>query len=102
MKTNTCLKLLLVCSVSLLFGLFSCTTTVNKNQPTNETTTEEPVVTETQIDSIALALHELDSIMNSGQLVHLDVYELGKLKSVSVSVQKITSVDHSLTYINFY
>jgi hypothetical protein len=101
MKTNTCLKLLLVCSVSLLFGLFSCTTTVNKNQPTNETTTEEPVVTETQIDSIALALHELDSIMNSGQLVHLDVYELGKLKSVSVSVQKITSVDHSLTYINF-
>lgn len=101
MKTNTCLKLMIACSVSLLFALYSCNTGDNKSQPSNETVTVEPVAEETQIDSIALALHELDSIMNSGRLVHLDVYELGKLKSISVSVQKITSEDQSLAYINF-
>lgn len=100
MKANAVSKPLFFFSVLLLLAIVSCTNTNSTDQPITNTIPEEQKE-EVKIDSLALALHELDSIMNSGQLVHLDVYELGKLKSISVSVQKITSKDQSLAYINF-
>ena len=50
--------------------------------------------------SLTVELHKIDSFMNSGQLVHLDVYEIGKLKSISISAQKVTAGDLSTTWIN--
>ena len=49
----------------------------------------------------AVALHEIDSIMNSGRLVHRDVYEIGRLKNISISVQKLTAGEEATVWINF-
>lgn len=54
-----------------------------------------------QVDSLSVALHEIDSILNSGQLAHLDIYEIGQLKGIHISVQKLTADDVSTAWINF-
>ena len=54
-----------------------------------------------KLDSLAVALHEIDSIMNSGRLVHRDVYEIGWLKNSSIGVQKLTAGEESSVWINF-
>lgn len=82
---------------SLFVALLFLTSCGNNNQPQNQSND----VHETAIDSLAVALHEVDSILNSGQLAHLDVYEIGKIKNVSVSVQKATAGDWTTTWINF-
>lgn len=53
-----------------------------------------------QIDTLQIALNMADSISNCGQLVHADIYEIGKIKTISVTVQKISAGDNSITYIN--
>lgn len=54
----------------------------------------------TQVDSLIAYFHKLDSLQNSGQLFHIDVYDLGKLKSVEFQVFNIKCQDESLQYIN--
>lgn len=88
-------KTLLILSFLPLLAFCSC----SKNK-TSAPQKEETVV-ETSVDSLAMALHEIDSLLNCGTLIHLDVYEIGKLKSVSVSVHKLTVSDRNYSYINF-
>lgn len=76
-----------------VFGLAACN---DENKPTQETVVEEQAA----VDSLAIALHEVDSILNSGQLAHLDVYEIGKIKNISISVQKASAGDWSTSWIN--
>lgn len=76
-----------------VFGLAACK---GENKPTQETVVEEQAA----VDSLAIALHEVDSILNSGQLAHLDVYEIGKIKNISISVQKASAGDWSTSWIN--
>lgn len=76
-----------------VFGLAACN---GENKPTQETVVEEHAA----VDSLAIALHEVDSILNSGQLAHLDVYEIGKIKNISISVQKASAGDWSTSWIN--
>lgn len=76
-----------------VFGLAACN---GENKPTQETVVEEQAT----VDSLAIALHEVDSILNSGQLAHLDVYEIGKIKNISISVQKASAGDWSTSWIN--
>lgn len=76
-----------------VFGLAACN---GENEPTQETVVEEQAA----VDSLAIALHEVDSILNSGQLAHLDVYEIGKIKNISISVQKASAGDWSTSWIN--
>lgn len=72
-RKNRCNSLILFIAILSLWGLASCSGRHN--------TLQEPISTEqASIDSPAVALHEIDSIMNSGRLVHLDVYEIGRLK----------------------
>lgn len=93
-KNSGCGTLILFVAILSLFGLVAC--------KGNHNTPQEPISMEqATIDSLAVALHEIDSIMNSGQLVHLDVYEVGKLKNISVSVQKLTAGEESSVWINF-
>ena len=49
----------------------------------------------------AVQLHLIDSILNCGELLHIDIYEIGELKSIEVSVQSVQVGDISLQYINF-
>ena len=53
-----------------------------------------------QIDTLAQKLHQLDSALNCGSLIHLNIYKLGKLKSVEFSVQSVQFGDKELEYIN--
>ena len=53
-----------------------------------------------KVDSLAIQLHKLDSIYNSGNLVHIDIYKLGKLKSIEFSVQSIDSEEAVIQFIN--
>ena len=88
-------KIIFIIGITLVFpALTSC----NNNPSTHH---EEENIMEATADSLAIALQSIDSIMNSGKLSHLDIYEIGKLKSVSVSVQKLSSGDESLAWINF-
>ena len=52
------------------------------------------------VDSLALQLHRLDSLINSGQLLHMDIYKLDKLKSVEFSVQSLDVGGEKYQYIN--
>jgi len=83
--------------IGLFAALLFLTSCGNNNQQQNQSND----VQETAIDSLAVALHEVDSILNSGQLAHMDVYEIGKIKGVSVSVKKLSAGDHSTSWINF-
>ena len=53
------------------------------------------------VDSLEVTLHQIDSLLNSGQMAHVDIYQIGKLKSIAISVQKIKVGDDSISYINF-
>lgn len=67
---------------------------------TKSTTTPSDEIPVTKIDSLAFQLHQLDSLYNSGSLIHVDIYRLGKLKSIDFSVQSIDVEGKSLQYIN--
>ena len=68
----------------VLFGTSSCT--------------EAPQVNEQ--DEFLKQLHQIDSIYNSGQLIHLDAYEIGKFKDIEISVESIDVNNYSFQYIN--
>ncbi len=82
----------IVCGMMLMA---SCGNKNNPEQPQSDNAEQAAV------DSLAIALHEIDSIMNGGQLIHLDIYEIGKIKNVSVSVQKLSAGNESTIWINF-
>jgi len=92
---SICGTRILVVAILSVFGLGACNG--GAKAPQGPIATTEQV----NVDSLAVALHEVDSIQNSGQLTHLDVYEIGKIKNVSVSVQKATAGESVTTWINF-
>lgn len=77
----------------------ACSGDKDKNEP-DETPSNEPAANNITIDSLAIALNRLDSIQDSGQLVHFDTWSVGSLKGVQVQAQKLTSGDESILYIN--
>lgn len=54
---------------------------------------------EKEEDATGAYLHQIDSILNSGKLVHVDVYDMGNLKSVSFQVNKFTVSDGHFSYV---
>lgn len=73
--------------------LFSCNTTP-------KSTSDAATISEQQIDTLAQKLHKLDSVLNSGQLIHMDIYKLGRLKSIDLTVQSLQYDDQTFSYIN--
>ena len=57
-------------------------------------------VSQESIDSLAVQLHKLDSLYNSGNLLHMDIYKLDKLKTIEFSVQSIEVEGEKYQYIN--
>ena len=51
-------------------------------------------------DSISALIQTLDSINNSGQLIHSDTYNIGKLKGIEISVKKVSVDSTNIAYIN--
>ena len=95
-KNGCCLSMLIMVLLSIL-GITAC---VDKSDNT-PIIHEQEVTDQITIDSLAIALHKIDSIMNCGRLVHLDVYEIGKLKNITVSVHKLNAGELSSVWINF-
>ena len=87
------LGLTLSMSVFAICCFISCKTNPQSNS-------EVDPVSVGQIDTLAQKLHQLDSTLKSGQLVHLDIYKIGKLKSIEITVQSLQAADKSLCYIN--
>ncbi len=83
-----------IVSASIAFlGFVSC------GQTKDETTTNQNQET-ASVDSLALQLHRLDSLYNSGRLLHVDIYKLGRLKSIDFSVQSIDVEGETTQFIN--
>lgn len=53
-----------------------------------------------EADSLATLIQTLDSINNSGQLVHYDIYQIGKMKGIEISVQKVSVDTTQISFIN--
>ena len=53
-----------------------------------------------KVDTLLAYLQKIDSLRNNGHLFHIDVYEIGKLKSVYFDVYNITSKGESAQYLN--
>lgn len=71
-----------------------------QNGPNNLTPSNDSIANETVVDSLAITLNRLDSIQNKGQLVHFDTWKIGNLKSVEIQVQKFSSNNKSIVFIN--
>ena len=80
-------------AIVLTAGLSSC------NQSGNSTAANDKQDV-AEIDSLAQQLHYIDSLYNSGSLIHLDSYKLGKLKSIDVSVKSIDVEGVTVQHIN--
>ena len=72
---------------------FSLNSAKNVSEPANKDTAEAT-------DSLDIQLHQLDSLYNSGSLIHVDIYKIGKLKSIEFSVQSIDVDGKAQQYIN--
>lgn len=90
-------KLIYFLLISIPVLCFSCGGN-NSEKTTNET--EDSVKTKEKVDSLATLLHALDSLTNSGDLVHFDIYQIGKIKGIEVSVQKVSVDTTNIAYIN--
>lgn len=68
----------------------------------SETTSPEndSLAYQQEVDSLATLIQTLDSISNSGELVHYDIYQVGKIKGIEVSVQKVSVDTTQIAYIN--
>ena len=53
-----------------------------------------------EADSLATLIQTLDSINNSAQLVHYDIYQIGKMKGIEISVQKVSVDTTQISFIN--
>lgn len=60
----------------------------------------DSVAAQHEADSLASLIQTLDSIGNSGELVHYDIYQVGKIKGIEVSVQKVSVDTTQIAYIN--
>ena len=86
-------NLLYLCSLILAICFFSCQKTANSIDAEINNDSISPV------DSLSLYLQRIDSINNSGELRHLHVYELGKLKSIFFKVYQLESSKDTMEYI---
>lgn len=90
-------KLIYFLLISIPILCFSCGGTQANNHSIE---TNDIVPTEEQVDSLATLLQALDSLTNSGDLVHFDIYQIGKIKGIEVSVQKVSVDTTNIAYIN--
>lgn len=85
----------LVLGASVLLSVFGC-----EQKPGASTSDNDVSAKIETVDSLAIQLHRIDSLFNSGKLLHMDIYKLEKLKSIEFSVQSISVEGDSFEYIN--
>ena len=91
-------KIIYLFLILLSSAMFSCGGSSDGNN--NEAKQNDSIINAQEADSLATLIQTLDSISNSGSLVHYDIYKIGKLKGIDVSVQKVTVDTTQISYIN--
>lgn len=66
----------------------------------NDSPKSDSIASQHDADSLATLIQILDSISDSGELVHYDIYQVGKIKGIEVSVQKVSVDTTQIAYIN--
>lgn len=91
-------KILYLLLIAIVPVLFSCggNSTASKNSSNDN----DSISSTQEADSLTTLIQTLDSISNSGSLVHYDIYKIGKLKGIEVSVQKVAVDTTQISYIN--
>lgn len=84
--------------IALVPALFSCGG--NSSNGENSSNDNDSISSTQEADSLAALIQTLDSISNSGSLVHYDIYKIGKLKGIEISVQKVAVDTTNISYIN--
>lgn len=84
--------------IALVPALFSCGGNSTKSE--NSSNDNDSISRTQETDSLAALIQTLDSISNSGSLVHYDIYTIGKLKGIEISVQKVAVDTTNISYIN--
>lgn len=89
-------KLFFLSWVMLPLFIGSCGNSQVNDSPKNEEASDS-----IQKDSLATYMQKLDSINSySGELIHLNIYKLGKMKSIEFEVYSIESKSDTVEYIN--
>lgn len=84
--------------IAIALSFFSCGG--NSSSSEKDAVANDSIINEKETDSLAALIQTLDSINNSGSLVHYDIYKIGKLKGIEISVQKVTVDSTQVSYIN--
>lgn len=90
---------ILVLMVIILLSIFasSCSNKTSRSPISgNENLKGETILA----DTLQIALNKADSIINSGELMHLETFEIGKIKNIFIDVEKVTTKKDTLSYIN--
>lgn len=91
-------KILYFIFIAVALSLFNCGGNSSNSGKGNNI--NESNINEQEADSLATLIQTLDSINNSGSLVHYDIYKIGKLKGIEISVQKVAVDTTQISYIN--
>ena len=83
---------------ALFLSIVGCNQVKTNDTPIEDDSPIQSVVE--AIDTLSLQLHYLDSISNSGKLMHIDIYKIGKFKSIEFSVQSVDVEGSKYSYIN--
>lgn len=86
-------KLLIFSVIAITLFICSCNNSLSINQVENRNDS-------IQTDTLGIYLQRMDSINNSGRLRHVDVYKLGKMKSIEFQVVRVSSETDTVEYIN--
>lgn len=91
-------KILYFFFIAIALSLYSCGG--NSSGSAKDEGANDSIINEQEADSLATLIQTLDSISNSGSLVHYDIYKIGKLKGIEISVQKVAVDTTQISYIN--
>lgn len=91
-------KLIFFFVICISASLFSCggdSSNTSENEAQNDTITQQQ-----EADSVAALIKTLDSISNSGLMVHYDIYKIGDFKGIEITVNKVTVDTIQISHIN--
>lgn len=91
-------KILYFFFIAIALSIYSCGG--NSSGSAKDAGANDSIINEQEADSLATLIQTLDSISNSGSLVHYDIYKIGKLKGIEISVQKVAVDTTQISYIN--
>ena len=96
-SSNSGCMLIFIVILAISIFISACSKDTS-NKPAKEKAKSES--TTRPVDTLQMALNKADSIINSGELVHLETFEIGKIKNIFINVEKVTTKNDMFSHIN--